>query len=626
VERKLTAILCADVFGYSRLMGEDEEATLRTLSSHRKLIDSLIEEHHGRFVNSAGDSVLAEFASIVNAVQCAVEIQTALKAKNANLPPERRMEFRIGVNLGDVMVDGEQIYGDGVNVAARLESLADPGGICISGTVHEQVRDKLALSYEDAGEQEVKNIARPVRVFRVMLEGEAAARTTTKAKEPSLRKHWRGGVFSLAGLALIAAVIVFVQHLSLRPPTTTASIPPAQSPALTLPDKPSIAVLPFTNMSGDHEQEYFSDGITDDLITSLSRMPDLFVIARTSTFTYKGKAAKVQDVSRELGVKYILEGSVRKEADQVRITAQLVDATSGADLWAQHYDRPLRNIFALQDQIVQRIATTLNLQLTLEERGVLVRKQTDNLEAYDDFLRGTEYYWSFTKDGNAKARQMFEKAIELDPKYADAYAWLGLNYWFGWLAQYSPDPNALDRASQLAQQAIALDDSRPFPHTVLGNIYLFKRQYAEALTEAQRAIALGPNDASGYEWLAWIMNNTRRRAEAIDLAEKAMRLDPHNHDRYLYIEGWSYTQMGRYEEAVPILKRYLASYPLPWQFLLVVDYIELGREPQARAEAAEILRISPNFSVEKFMLRNMVNQDETYRERVRIDLHKAGLK
>jgi adenylate cyclase len=303
-----------------------------------------------------------------------------------------------------------------------------------------------------------------------------------------------------------------------------------------------------------------------------------------------------------------------------------VDATTGADLWAQHYDRPLRNIFSLQDEIVQRIATTLNLQLTLEERGILVRKQTDNLEAYDDFLRGTEYYWSFTKDGNAKARQMFEKAIELDSKYADAYAWLGQNYFMGFLLFLSQDPNALDRASQLAQQAIALDDSRPFPHTVLGSIYLFKRQYAEALTEARRAIALGPNDASGYEWLAWIMNNTRRRAEAIDLAEKAMRLDPRNHDRYLYIEGWSYTQMGRYEEAVPILKRYLASYPLPWQFLLVVDYIELGREQEARAEAAEILRIRPNFSVDEFMLRNMVNQDETYRERVRTDLHKAGLK
>src|SRR3984893_16643901 len=246
-------------------MGENEEATLRTLSSHRKLIDSLIEQHRGRFVNSAGDSVLAEFASVVNAVQCAVEIQSTIKAENANLPSEHRMEFRVGVNLGDVMVDGEQIYGDGVNVAARLESLADPGSIFISGSVHEQLGNKLALGYQDLGEQAVKNIAKPVRVLRIMPEGGAATRTATKATERSLRNHWRGGVFSLAGLAIIAAVIVFMQHLSLRPPATTASISPAQSPALTLPDKPSIAVLPFTNMSGDREQEYFSDGITDDL-------------------------------------------------------------------------------------------------------------------------------------------------------------------------------------------------------------------------------------------------------------------------------------------------------------------------------------------------------------------------
>src|SRR5229473_38492 len=335
MERKLTAILCADVFGYSRLMGEDEEPTLRTLSSHRKLIDSLIQQHHGRFVNSAGDSVLAEFASVVNAVQCAVEVQTTLKAENANLPPERRMEFRIGVNLGDVMVDGEKIYGDGVNVAARLESLAEPGGICISGSVHEQIRNKLALTYEDFGAQSVKNIAEPVRVFRIMLEGGAGTRTATNATERSLRKHWRGGVFSLAGLALIAVVIVFVQHLSLRPPATTASIPPVQAPALTLPDKPSIAVLPFTDMSSDHEQEYFSDGITDDLITALSRVPGLFVIARTSTFTYKGEAAKVQDIGRELGVAYVLEGSVRKSDNELRITAQLVDTTGGNHLWAE---------------------------------------------------------------------------------------------------------------------------------------------------------------------------------------------------------------------------------------------------------------------------------------------------
>jgi adenylate cyclase len=415
LERKLTAILCADVFGYSRLMGEDEEATLRTLSSHRKLIDSLIEQHHGRFVNSAGDSVLAEFASVVNAVQCAVEIQNTLRVENANLPPESRMEFRIGVNLGDVMVDGEQIYGDGVNVAARLESLADPGGICITGKVHDEIRSKLALGYEDLGAQQVKNIAEAVRVFRVMLEGA----THTTAKRP-LRKHWRGGVFSLAGLALIAAVIVFVQHLSLRPPSTTASIPPAPSPALPLPDKPSIAVLPFTNMSDDREQEYFSDGITDDLISALSRLPDLFVIARTSTFTYKGKAAKVQDVSRELGVKYILEGSVRKEADQVRITAQLLEATTGDHLWAEHYDRPLRDIFALQDEIVRKIVTTLNLQLTLEEQGILVSKRTDNLAAYDYYLQGMQYLNYFTKDDDEKARQMFDKAIVLDSGYSDA--------------------------------------------------------------------------------------------------------------------------------------------------------------------------------------------------------------
>ncbi len=325
LERKLTAILCADVFGYSRLMGDDEEATLRTPSSHRKLIDSLIEQHRGRFVNSAGDSVLAEFASVVNAVQCAVEMQTTLKAENTNIPPERRMEFRIGVNLGDVMMDGEQIYGDGVNVAARLESLADPGGICISDTVHAQIKNKLALAYQDLGAQSVKNIAEPIRVYRVMMDGRAAARTTARETERSLRRHWRGGVFSLAGLALIAAVIVFVQHLSLRPPTTTASIPPAPSPALTLPDKPSIAVLPFTNLSGDPQEEYFSDGITGDIITALSRSPDLFVIDRASTFAYKGKSIRVQEVSRELGVKYVLEGGVQRAAGELRVTAQLVD-------------------------------------------------------------------------------------------------------------------------------------------------------------------------------------------------------------------------------------------------------------------------------------------------------------
>jgi adenylate cyclase len=341
VERKLAAILCADVYGYSRLMGEDEEATLRTLTSYRKLIDSQIEQHHGRFVNSAGDSVLAEFASVVEAVNCAVEIQRGLKAENANLPLERRMEFRIGVNLGDVMVEGEQIYGDGVNVAARLESLAEPGGICISGTAHDQVRDKLALAYEDAGEQAVKNIARPVHVWRVLLDGAPAP---SRATQRIPRKYRRVGALSLVGLAIVIATIVLVQHLSLKPQTTHASIPPQEKPALPLPSIPSIAVLPFTNLSADPHQDYFSDGISDQLINNLSRLPGLFVIARNSSFAYKGKAVKEQQIGKELEVRYVLEGSVHKEADQVRIGVELVDASTGTDKWTEQYNRPLKDI------------------------------------------------------------------------------------------------------------------------------------------------------------------------------------------------------------------------------------------------------------------------------------------
>jgi len=624
LERKLTAILCADVFGYSRLMGENEEATLRTLSSYRKLIDLLIEQHHGRFVNSAGDSVLAEFASVVNAVQCAVEIQTTLKAENANLPPERRMEFRIGVNLGDVMVDGEQIYGDGVNVAARLESLADPGGICISDTVHAQVRNKLALAYEDLGAKSVKNIAEPVRVFRVMPEGGAVSRIKAKAKERSLRKHWRGGLFSLTGLALIIAVIVLVQHLSLRPPTTTASIPPAQGPALPLPDKPSIAVLPFTNMSGDREQEYFSDGLTDDLITALSGLPGLFVIARNSTFTYKGKAVKVQDVSRELGVKYVLEGSVQKAGGRVRITAQLVDAASGEHLWAEHYDRPFWETFALQDEIVRKIVTTLNLQLGLwEEHGVLQPKRTDNIEAYDYLLRGWAYVWTISQGGDEKARQMFQKAIELDPNYADAYVGMGFTYWHDWFFQWNKDPQLLDQALQLGQKAVALDDSNPEAYALLSAVEGRKKHYDRAIGAAERAIAIAPNFSFGYEWLAQALIISGRPAEALKPLEKVMRLDPRNRDRYFLDFGSAYEYMGRYRDSVAAYQQGLGAMPnnLGTHLGLAIDYIELGRDQQAQAEAAEVLRINPHF-----LLRPPILKDQAVAERFLADLRKAGLK
>ncbi|MBI3799125.1 MAG: adenylate/guanylate cyclase domain-containing protein, partial [Deltaproteobacteria bacterium] len=343
VERKLTAILSADVKSYSRLMGEDEVGTLRTLTAHREVTDSFIQQHRGRIVGTAGDSILAEFASAVDAVQCAVEIQQALKSKNTELPSDKRMEFRIGINVGDVIVEGPQIYGDGVNIAARLEALADGGGICISGTVYDQVENKLTLSYESLGEQTVKNIAKPVRVYRVV-EPKTTATMQNKGE--------------------------------------------VDAPLLPLPDKPSIVVLPFVNMSQDPEQEYFSDGITEDITADLSKISGLFVIARTSAFAYKGKAVKVQDVGREMGVAYVLEGSVRKVGTQVRITAQLIDATTGFHLWTERYDRPLQDIFALQDEIRQKIVLALKVKLTPEEQERFQRAPTNNLEAYDFYLRG----------------------------------------------------------------------------------------------------------------------------------------------------------------------------------------------------------------------------------------------
>jgi adenylate cyclase len=625
LERKLTAILCADVFGYSRLMGEDEEATLRTLSSYRKLIDSFIEQHRGRFVNSAGDSVLAEFASVVNAVQCAVEIQNTLKAENANLPPERRMEFRIGVNLGDVMVDGEQIYGDGVNVAARLESLADPGGICISDTVHAQIKNKLGLAYEDLGAQSVKNIAEPVRVLRVLAGVTAPTKTTPRVA----RKYVRRGIFSIAGLTIVVATVVLVQHLSLRPPAPSASIPSVHTPALTLPDKPSIAVLPFTNLSGDPQQEYFSDGITGDIITALARSPDLFVIDRASAFAYKGKPIRVEQVSRELGVKYVLEGGVQKAAGQLRVTAQLVDATSGAELWAENYDRPLHDVFSVQDELVRRIVTTMGLQLVLWDRTGLQRlKGTDSLEAYDYDLRGWQYFYTQTREGFPKARKMWEKAIELDPKYAEAYAGVGFTYFFeAVFFQSSGSSQALDQAYQWAQKAIALNDSEPQAYMLLGSLDVTKRRYDQAISEGQRAVTLAPNSSDGYVWLARILNFSGRPTEALVAAEKGVRLNPRHPGYCLIMVAGAYMCMGRFEEARSTFEQALViqpNDPAMHMWLAIVD-VELGRNDDARAEAAEVLRLSPHYSLATWQ-QIYQNKDPALPERWLADLRKAGLK
>ena len=622
MERKLAAILCADVHGYSRLMAADEEATLRTLSSHRKIIDGLIERHHGRFVNSAGDSVLAEFASVVEAVNCAVAIQTALNAENAQLPVGRQMQFRIGVNLGDVMVEGEQIYGDGVNVAARLENLADPGGVCISGKVYEEVRNKLAFGFNDLGVQTVKNIAEPVHVWRVLVDGTSGGR-----REPRLlqRKYWRGGIVSVTGLCIVVGTFLIVQHVSLKPPRTHASIPAPEKPALPLSSIPSIAVLPFTNLSGDPQQEYFSDGISDELITDLARQPDLFVIARNSSFAYKGKPTKEHDIGKELGVKYVLEGSVQRAGSRVRISAQLVDAGSGADLWAQRFDRPLSDVFALQDDVVKNIVSTLDLQVGLRQRGVSgveIRQNTDNLDAYDDFLRGLTYFNIQTKEDNAKALQMFEKAVKVDPEYADVYAWIGLACLRSWVWGWSKDRDTLQRGLESAHKAIALDDANPLAHAVFGRELVDTFQYVAAIAEAERAIELGPFDAEAHFLAAETLTLEGKPNEAIEIAKVGMRLDPVNAKWSELQIAVAYAFMRRFREAIPLLTRFLNDNPrvLGARVVLVFCYVELGIMDQAKAQAAEVLRRNPQYSLEEGFSKEFPSWSPWIS-----DLRKAGL-
>jgi adenylate cyclase len=459
VERKLAAILHADVKGYSRLIGEDEVETLRVLGAYLERMNVLVQHHGGRAVGSRGDSLLAEFPSVVEAVQCAVEIQHELTVSNRELPVTRRVEFRIGINLGEIVIEGEQIHGEGINVAVRLEGLAEAGGIFVSEIVYEQVKNRLPLQYKYVGERTLKNIATPVRVWQVAT-GARSAESKGESQKPRRvsTHHWSRTV--LVGL-LVAGGIATILYFSFLPDVlqTTIRNQEVQPPSPPLPDKPSMVVLPFVNLSKDPDQEYFSDGLTEVLTGDLSQISSLFVIARDSAFTYKGKAVKVQDVGREMGVRYVLEGSVLKADNQVRITAQLIDATTGYHLWSERYDRPLQNILMLQDEIVQKIVTTLKLQLTVQEIGDIVGKHTDNLEAYDAFLRGHEYFLRFTKEANAQARQIFEKALTLDPQYAEACAFLSWTYYMEWVLRWSADPQTVERALALAQQAVALDDS-----------------------------------------------------------------------------------------------------------------------------------------------------------------------
>ena len=510
MERKLAAILSADVKGYSRLMGEDDEATIRTLTAYRAVMTAFIEQHHGRVVDSPGDNLLAEFASAVNAVQGAVAIQQELTTRNAELPPNRQLAYRIGVNLGDIVTENGRVYGDGVNIAARLEALADAGGICISGKVYDEVKTKLELDYVSIGAQQVKNIAEPVPAYRVQLDADGTAAQIARPTPPTGRPaHATGPArrWSLA-TAVVAVLLVGAGLLVYR------SVSPPLPPPLPLPGKPSLAVLPFTNMSGDPEQEYFSDGLTNALITDLSKFSGLFVIARNSTFTYKGQAVNVKEVGREFGVRYVLEGSTQKAADRVRVTANLVEAATSRHLWGESYDRPLTDIFAVQDEIVQQIGVTLRVKILEAEQDRARRIPTENLTAYDAWLRGLEQYWRLTLEGIRQARQLFEQAIALDPQYAEAYAWLGVTYYAEW-AVGNWDPQLLERAGELTQQALALDDSLPVAYQYWG--YTHQKQPEQAIAAGEQAIALDPNNADAYVTLAEILALTGRPAEAVGL-------------------------------------------------------------------------------------------------------------
>jgi TolB-like protein/class 3 adenylate cyclase len=520
-KRKLTAILSADVEGYSRLMGDDEDATVRTLTSYREVLSTLIQQHNGKVLDSPGDNLLAEFVSVVDAVQCAVAVQKEIKARNDELPENRRMLFRIGINLGDVIEEEGRIYGDGVNIAARLEGLADPGGICVSKTAFDHIESKLPYGYDFIGEQTVKNIAKPVGAYRVQLDPRVTVSGKPEEEKPAPIR--RIPILVGAAVVLVLAIAVGVWQFYVRRP----SVEPAsvEKMAFPMPDKPSIAVLPFTNMSNDPKQEYFADGMTEDLITDLSQISGLFVIARNSTFAYKGKSIKIRQVAEELGVRYIIEGSVRRADDRVRVNTQLIDATTGHHLWAKRYDGKLGDIFDLQDKITQKIITALRVKLTPTEQDQVTRKGTDNIEAYDNFLQGWGHYLRQTEKDFAKAATYFKRAIEFDPNYGRAYAALALTYYKdakrNWVSLGVSKKEAWLRSLQYLQTAMKNPTS--IAYQAASEMSLFNRLWQKAGIEAQQAIDLDPNDANSHLQMGQVLIYSGKPEEAVEYLKRAMR-------------------------------------------------------------------------------------------------------
>ncbi len=551
VQRRLAAILAADVAGYSRLMGADEEGTLAALKElRRELADPKIKEHRGRIVKTTGDGLLVEFASVVDAMRCAVEVQHEMAERNAGVPEERRLQFRIGINLGDIIKDGRDIYGDGVNVAARLEALAEPGGICVNRVVRDQVRDKLNFAFEDAGEQRVKNIARPLRVYRV-----------------------RTG--RVVGEAISTA-----------------------QPALALPDKPSVAVLPFTNMSGDPDQEFVSDGIAEDVITALSRYPSLFVIARNSCFTYKGRAVDVKQVGRELGVRYVLEGSVRKAGNRIRVTAQLVEAETGNHVWAERYDRDLADIFAVQDEITEAVTVAIAPAIADAELQRAVRKPPESLDAWAAYQRGLWHLSEANQEDNATAQRFFQRAIDLDSTFAGGYSGLALAQLQA-AAVYQKIGlfEAQSSAESLARRAVALDGADAEARSCLGWALQARGELEGALAEIERALVMSPNLAVAHGQRGATLIFSGRPKEGLAAVQMSIRLDPRDPFsaiRLLHIACGLYFS-GEYEAVIEAAKRLIRSYPdFPMIYRWPAAALgQLGRTAEAKEALEKAISLAP---------------------------------
>jgi adenylate cyclase len=632
--RKLTTILSADAAGYSRLMGEDEAATVKTLAKYKAIMSELIRQHRGRVVDSTGDNLLAEFASVVDAVQCAVAVQKEFQARNAELLENRRMQFRIGVNLGDVIEEESHIYGDGVNIAARLESLADPGGICVSKAAFDQIETKLPFGYEFLGEQTVKNIGKPVGAYKVVLEPRVT--TTEKVGETGIKavtQKTRKVAFACAAALLAAIGAASVWQFAVHKAPAPEENVDLRKAAFPVPGRVSIAVLPFQNMTGDPQQEYFSDGVAEQIIMGLSQSPDIYVTARTSSFAYKGKSMTAQQIADQLGVRYLLEGSVQRDAVRVRINVQLIDGRDGNHIWAQRYDRQYEDIFALQDQITMDVMEAVNVKLIAGFSGTslstnLKDYRPSNLKAYESYLKGVNFNFRRTRQDSIAALKLFEEAIKLDPNFVGAYRALGFSYldevWFR--ITKSPEMS-IEKAEQVAKKIIALTPDQPPPVNLLSSISLMKKDYDNAILYGEKAVGLSPNDNSGYFILGMALRCAGRYEEANVNLETALRLVPLRPLTYVNNLAWSCLGNKQYDKAILLWNEILERNPdslFGFQGLAAAYELSGNRE-KARWAAENVMRLNPEFSIaiEEKML---PYKDEAFTKRLFDAWRSAGLK